>query len=248
MDSSNAIVTSPDMLEESPHNVVQEDALSSKEIIDQSQSNEGVNNHESSLSKSVRASPPPRLSGSPENPPLPSPVDEEEEREYGCRYCEKVFSSKQALGGHMNAHKLERTIEKKILDRQMAPNCAYPSHFSGSLFNRSQKFFNRAMMNMPYFAQQCTTHRGMMRYGRAPPPLPGINEGYPGRPMPLPGNVTQFMARPGFSCLENRPPGIHSPMSVPNWNFLGEISNLQMNGRETRGVQDDSGLDLTLRL
>ncbi|CAA2970360.1 zinc finger 1-like [Olea europaea subsp. europaea] len=235
------------MLEESPHNDVQEDGLSSKEIIDQSQSNEGLNNH---LSKSVRASPPPKLAGSSENPhPIP-PVDEEEEREYGCRYCEKVFSNKQALGGHMNAHKLERTIEKNILNRQMA-NTAYPPHnnFNGWFFYRSQEFFNRAMMNMPYFAQQCTMHHGIMCYGRAPRPLPRINEGYPGWPMPVPGNVTQFMAHPRSLHVENLPPTIHfsTPRSVPSRNFLGEISNLQMNGQDS-GVENDSGLDLTLRL
>ncbi|CAI9782883.1 unnamed protein product [Fraxinus pennsylvanica] len=189
MDSSNTSVTCPDMLEESPHNDVQKEALISKEIIDRRQSTEG----------------------SSENQPLPRTVDEQEEREYGCRYCNKKFSNKQALGGHQNAHKLERTIEKNI---------------------------------------QGTMHHGMLRYGRAPCSLLGINEGYTGWPKPSPGNVTQFMARPSSSGMENRPPGIRfsTPMPVPSGNFLGESSNVQMNNRETQGVEDDSGLDLTLRL
>ncbi|CAA2970361.1 zinc finger 8-like [Olea europaea subsp. europaea] len=210
MDSSSLNVTNPDMLEESPHNDVQEEALSSKELIDQSQFNEGLNNHESNLSNSVKAIPPPMLSGSSENQP---PPPQEKEREYGCRYCNKRFSNKQALGGHQNAHKLERTVEKNI---------------------------------------QGTMHHGMLRYGRAPRPSLGINEEYTGWPRTVPGNITQFMARPGSSGLEDRPPGIRfsTPRAAPSGNFLGESSNVQKNSREPQYVEleDDSGLDLTLRL
>ncbi|XP_022883177.1 uncharacterized protein LOC111399925 [Olea europaea var. sylvestris] len=245
MDSSSASGPSPNMLEESPHNDVQEEALSSKEIIDQSQSNEGVGNQESSFSKSVRAT------GSSKNPHPTPPMDKEEEREYSCKYCNQKFSNKQALGGHQNAHKLERIIEKKIQDWQMANSRYLPRNsIIGSLFNRSQKFFSRAMMNMPYFARQGTMQHGMMRYARASRFLTRINEGHPRWPRSMPGNVTQFTARPRSSCLENQPTSIlfSTPRPVPNRNILGESSNVLTNGRETQVVEDDSGLDLTLRL
>ncbi|XP_044463477.1 zinc finger protein 2-like [Mangifera indica] len=68
-----------------------------------------------------------------------SPQSPAEPRVFSCNYCQRKFYSSQALGGHQNAHKLERTLAKKSRELSSAVRAHGGSNprLSGSGINGS---------------------------------------------------------------------------------------------------------------
>ncbi|KAL3632598.1 hypothetical protein CASFOL_025582 [Castilleja foliolosa] len=202
------------------------------------------------------------------------PQAQAQDREYGCKYCTKKFSNKQALGGHYNAHKLERTLEKtarELHDNRfnyyVANGAGYNrGRYLGS-YNRShQDLVDRSVYNnFPYRAhQQLGMHignnarPGMMfpgnTYGLArPSPFPGWAAPRP-RVHQFPGQGPRYVGNQGMNVrFPNVGMGGASSSSRPVQpdlsTFAVQRNRDAMSGSGNRGRdEDESGLDLSLRL
>lgn len=174
----------------------------------------------------------------------------EQDRDYGCRYCQKKFSNKQALGGHQNAHKVERAMEKNVQETGFFAAAHLPYHARMSIAAAA-----------PYHRQPEFHHRRLYSWNY------GGGGGVPYNPRPPVPRLPAFPIRPHYSLpvdirLANFGPGSSNAFrsgAEPGFPDFPPEFGIRLGGKNGAGapinlrnvpkvVHDDSGMDLSLRL
>ncbi|XP_045797890.1 zinc finger protein 3-like [Trifolium pratense] len=156
---------------------------------------------------------------------------------YSCNYCKGRYSSLQALGGHQNAHKAERALQKQRMKQR----------YEGDIFNSGQPRFNNPYLNYPITPYTPLNYRPLgVRIESMIHKSPYISPRFGHSALRL-HDILHPSLVSGVANL-----GIGGATTSRNGAILkiGESStnNVAPNNEEEPSDSDSSGLDLSLKL